>query len=519
MNLIFDKRIISWFLFYLINHGLIALIPNAVYWDDWYIYEMPPESILGRFDQINSLFNVFGLLHITMLQIGPILYKYLSFFLMFAAGLLLDKICTRTLSSIGYSKQAANSISYVIVLLFLVLPFNLARPLLIIFPSLLFYFTFFLAWRLIDRSIILAVGLFFFSFEINSMLVFYCVPIADLYLRKVGKISAQGIILFAKRNWIFLLLPFIYFAIKITWFKPYGLYENYNNDFEIIKIIKSSLLQFANIFDVQINLGLLILAFFISTTLLRKKFNTFIVDVSSSTKWYLAGIFAFIAATFPYWILGRVPTFNLWSSRHQLLMPLSIAIILTAIIIRKGSGLYQKSILIIFVSVSMAYNLSAYIDYFIDWQKQSQLIRLLSKDQRVKDGSLIIFSDESLDKNYLNRHYAVYEWNGLLERAFSDQKRLGINISDIDRYLKGGLDWYISSQFKASDFDVNKDKIAVLVKISDSRKDTRELGFKLDKSEKFFDQLFGWAYPKFEIKTECTVRDPLLGYRNATQCP
>ncbi len=62
------------------------------------MYAMPPESILGRFDQINSLFNVFGLLHITMLQIGPLLYKYLGFFLMFTSGLLLDKICTRTLS-------------------------------------------------------------------------------------------------------------------------------------------------------------------------------------------------------------------------------------------------------------------------------------------------------------------------------------------------------------------------------------------------------------------------------------
>lgn len=516
--MIFDKRIISWFVFYTINHGLIALIPNALYWDDWYLYKMPPEIILNRFDQINSPFNVIGLLHTTMLQYGPILYKYLAFSLLFISGLLLDKINIRTLSAIGYSKQSAYSISYVIVLLFLVLPFNMARPLLIIFPSILVYFIFFLAWRMLDRHRILAAGLFFFSFEVNSMLVFYFVPLADLYLRTVGKISVQRTTLFAKRNWLFIILPFLYFAIKTIWFKPYGLYENYNNDFEVIKLLKSSMLQFANVFDVQINLGILILAFLINGLLLSKKTYIFTADVKCSTRWYLVGLFVFVAACFPYWMLGRVPTFNLWSSRHQLLIPLSIAIILTTIVIRKGNGLHQKAILIIFVSLSMAYNLNAYISYYVDWNKQVQLIRLLSKDQKIKDGSLIIFSDESLEKNYLNRNYAIYEWNGLLERAFSDQKRLGINVSDVERYLKGGLDWYVSSQFKAGDFDAKKDKVAVLVKIYDTRKDSRELGFKLDRSEKFLDQLFGWAYPKFAIKTECSFRDPILGYRNAGQC-
>jgi hypothetical protein len=278
------------------------------------------------------------------------------------------------------------------------------------------------------------------------------------------------------------------------------------------------MLQLANIFDVQTNIGLLIFALLICIFLLRRNKNILAGMKFCSAKWYVAGLFVFIAACFPYWLLGRVPTFNVWSSRHQLLIPLSIAIILTTVIIRQRNRFYQKSLLIFFASISMAYNLNAYISYYVDWEKQLQLIELFSKNKAIKDASLVIFTDESVNKNYLNRDYAVYEWNGLLEMAFGDQKHLGINSFDIDRYLQGGLDWYALPSFKAGGFDKKNDQKAVLVTIYDVRKDTRELGFKLDRSEKILDQLFGWARPKFGIKTECSNKNPNYNYKNIIQC-
>lgn len=512
------KRIISLLIFYVINHGLIVFFPNALFWDDWYINRVSPADILIRLDQINLPFRSLGLLHSTLIQYGPIAYKYLGFILMFIAGLLLDGIIKRTLTSIGYTYQAATSIAYIIVLLFLVLPFNSARPLLIIFPYLLSYFLFFLAWRLIDRAYFIAALLFMISFETNSMLVFYIVPIADLYLRTIKDINIKGAVHFTRRNWLLLVLPVLYFSIRQIWFKPYGLYENYNQDFGIIKIIKSPILQAANIFDVQINIGLFIIALLICIILLRKNKNILLYIPTCSIKWYLVGLFVFISACFPYWIIGRVPTFNVWSSRHQLLIPLSIAIILTTIMIRERNKYYQKSLLILFVCISMTYNLNTYIGYYVDWEKQLQLIKLFRENKVIKDGSLIIFTDESINKNYLNREYAVYEWNGILEMAFGDQKRLGIKTSEVNRYLQGGLDGYITTDFKASDFNKLKDQKAVLVTIYDTRNDTRELGFKLDRSERFLDQLFGWARPKFQIKTECVDKNSSFGYRNLSQC-
>ena len=77
------------FLCYLAAHGGILLIPNAIYWDDWTLWNTEPATILDSFRQLGSPFNFFGYLHVAMLAIGPWAYRVLTFFLMYASGLLL----------------------------------------------------------------------------------------------------------------------------------------------------------------------------------------------------------------------------------------------------------------------------------------------------------------------------------------------------------------------------------------------------------------------------------------------
>lgn len=493
--------------FYLIAHGFIIFIPDAVYWDDWFIYRMPSEEIISRFEQMNLPLNYVSKLHIFLVQSGVATYKYLTLILMFATGLLLDSILIRTFVASGKDQISAKAYSLVIVLLFLILPFNLARPLLIIFPYTLNYFIFFLAWYLIDKRTIIAAVLFMISFNVNSLLVFFAIPIIDLYFRKNHTIQIKGIVIFIKKYCLLIILPLVYFASKKLWFSPYGMYKGYNEDFNFLKVIKAPILQVANLFEANISLGLCALMLLVSASLINR-FEFAANQAKTNVKlWILAGCVILIAGGFPYWLLGRVPTFNAWSSRHQLLMPLGAAVLLAGIILTRSSHSARKYLFIMIASVSLTYDIESYVSYYADWQKQKQLIALFKDNKEIEHASLIIFEDQSRSKNYQHREYAVHEWNGLLENAFGDQKRLGININETGRYLSGDLNWNIAKMFKAGDYLHQQDEQAVLVTIKDSLQDTRELGFKTDRAEKFSDQLLGWIRPKFEITTVCVRKN------------
>jgi hypothetical protein len=123
------------------------------------------------------MLNFFGYLHLGLLAIGPWIYKILTFVLMFSSGMLLNKI-------IGRHQSIDKNTRFFIVLLFFILPLNVAQVAMIVFPYTLCYFLFFLAWALMDRHRILALIIFFISFNTNSLLVFYAVPFVDMLYRK-----------------------------------------------------------------------------------------------------------------------------------------------------------------------------------------------------------------------------------------------------------------------------------------------------------------------------------------------
>ena len=83
-----------WALFwtYLIAHGGILFLPNAIYWDDWTLVNVGRHNILGAFEQAGAFLNVTGYMHVGMLSAGPILYRLSTFTLLLANGYLLRQI-------------------------------------------------------------------------------------------------------------------------------------------------------------------------------------------------------------------------------------------------------------------------------------------------------------------------------------------------------------------------------------------------------------------------------------------
>ncbi len=445
-------------IFYLIAHGGILLIPNTVYWDGWVLARSSPEVIFDKFSQAGSMFNFHGYLHVAMLKFGPWLYRVLTFCLMFIAGLLLDGVIKHHVKILPESR-------FFIVLLFLVLPFNIARISLIVFPYTTCYLLFFLAWRLMDRFRLLALFLFFLSFNTNSLLVFYAVPIFENYYRKCGLKNMRLVVRYIDENIYFILLPFVYYALKVYFFSPSGLYQGYNENYTLLNLIPTVKAQVYDASRIEINVFLCFL-FTISSLFLIKNTSFFSDNKvrGLGSKLLVLGLFVFLLSVFPYWILGHEPTFYGWKSRHQLLMPLGSALIIVGFLsnINKRFRIILMSFV---VGTSLALNVSNYFSLFVDSQKQQKLIQQFSQNEDLRQAGLVIVDDRTVDLNAIKRRYRFYEWNGMLAEAFGDEKRFAITQSKLEEYVAGGFDIYFSNHYNAGLFRRDSGLPSMVVRI------------------------------------------------------
>jgi hypothetical protein len=466
--------------FYLLAHGGLLLVSNSIYWDDWLLYRTEPSVILDTFKQTGSMFNVAAYMHIGLIKIGPWIYRILTLILMFTAGLFLNSVLKRY-------KNINESTRFFIVLMFLILPFNIGRVALIDFGYSLCYFLFFLAWMLMDRFRFLSLILFFISFNTNSLLVFFAVPFFDMLYRKGCLTSWKNTLRCFPKHIDYVLLPFIYFYIKTQHFKPSGLYENYNETYDIQNLITSPLSQLVDLFRLHISIGLAGVFFIISFYVLKKFFISAEKKQCNLIDLFFIGVLIFILGAFPYWILGHVPTFSEWTSRHQLLLPLGSSLILVA------TWLYLKESLVFFsaiIGLSLAFNVAAYKDLFFDWQKQKQLIELFSLNSEIENARLIVIDDQTTGMNALARGYRFYEWNAIFYQAFGDQKRFGISQAKLPEYLAGQpYDDHFFWLYKAKSFKENSQLKFLRVRID------------LVVPNEFKERLVNKMFPQFSITT------------------
>ena len=440
------------FVFYFIAQGGILLIPNAIFWDDWSLYGVSSQAIYKTFDMAGSVLNIAGHVHVAMLAIGPWLYRVLTFVLMFASGLLLWQILKR-------QPWISIDVRYAIVLLFLVLPLNAARAALIAFPGRTGYFLFFLAWYFLGKNRILALGLFFLSFNINSMLVFYALPMAEWYFRDGNRLKLITAWRWTIRRIDFVILPFVFWFIKTAYFKPHGDYAGYNEDFTFKPLITGPLYMGYDLAGLEIRAGLLIILLVFVYSFIKK---SSLDDRNYQIRILVVGVAAFVAAVFPYLIVGHVPIFDGWVSRHQLLMPLGTALLLVWLLMRIPFEI-RRGALILLVASSLALNLQIYFAFYQDWGKQQELVSLFSQNEQIRAARLVVFDDRT--ENALKRRYRFYEWNGLMKLAYGDETRFGLARQDLDLYLREGSERYFTDSYSAKDHVRESNPKEAIVKI------------------------------------------------------
>lgn len=431
---------------YLLAMSLSVFFLNAVYWDDWELFNTDDSVILEIFRQAGVIGNWVGYLHVAMLKIGPPLYRITVLVFGYLCGVLLWKL-------LGTIKGLVDEEKFWIAALFLVLPLNPARFALINALTFLCLFSFFLAWYvfvarrgMIFRGISLA--LFLFSFNLNSLLVFYFLPLAHsvwLYAEP----RWESVLRWCRKNALFICAPVFFFWFQKHFFVPYGMSENYNT------------ISFGLIERVLLPLPVMAIVFYgVNRWMGGWKTNRWMLFV-------FVGAFATWLAIFPYEAVGKSPSFNDWASRFQVLMPLGVALLLTGIGLLLGN-------LRRFCGMAMIVSIACCIYFMgaltVDWWKQQEVIKLLAQSPEVKSARTIVFVDEAKEFNAFGRKYRFYEYNGWLRLAFGEETRFAVNDFELEgeapKHLPDSFRKYATTRLAAGDYIWSAPDLMVTIRFS-----------------------------------------------------
>jgi hypothetical protein len=444
---------------YMISHGWLLYLGEAVYWDDWSLIGASSEQIFNTFSEAGSFFNFGGWLHFTLLNFGPFIYKALTLPIFFYTGILVYKITARDI--------CGNGVEFWVSLLYLISPLYIGRVVLIDFPYTLSVLFFYMGWWAIPNNRLISLTLFFLSFNTQSLLVFYCIPMYFM-LRKV---SQRNFLKYIVKNLDFFTLPFIWFLLKNIFYKPFGNYSGYNENFDLRNLISAPYLQLRDFYDflyshLYSKLSILLIFIFLICIILVTFWNHDIKEnKNQSWKIFLFGVLSLWCGLFPYWILGHVPTFDGWTSRHQLLMPLGCSLIIVGFLglirLTNYSFLTQKVPLGIIISSCFIINFNHYQDLRKEWETQINIINFLKSSPIVRESTLILFDNRGFKA--FDQRYAFYEWNGILHQAIPiNRDKFGIEIDELGLYQDGKFDKEFKRFFITQNHIKSVDKVAVV---------------------------------------------------------
>ena len=422
-----NKNYLNLFFIYSISHFWIIFLGKSLYWDDWFFFNIGSENIYNSLIMLGapirgSILNFF-------FPYGLTLMRFITFILFYTNAIFIDKILERI-------KIVNENNRFIFCVLFLVTPFYLSRITFSVFPYTLCLFLFFFAWFIYPRNKVFSLLLFFISFSTNSLLVFYGLPILEIILTK-NPFNKKSIFIFFKKNLFLLILPFLYYFIKISFFRPYGLFSGYNENFNFKFLFTIPFYQINDALNFKSSLILFIpLIVLIFTYIFYKyipiKFSQ--DDKKYSREIFILGILSLFLGLFPYWILGHFPSFNYLSlTRHQLLMPLGIGLIYTSILSRFEIG-SRRVLLSLVVTISIIINQTTYFALIKDHEKQLEIISQLSNLPINENTDFVIFDDATKEDNAFNRQYRFYEWQGILNSAYPKKDQIiALEESDLPR--------------------------------------------------------------------------------------
>ena len=409
---------------YVVSYGLILTFLSSYFWDDWVIYYRKSDHAIEQALRIRGDWPTRAFFESTILGSRPELFKILTLVAYFAAAWLLFHI----LSTLNFLK---NNQVRLITVLFLILPINSARVAMVDFAYACSLLLFFWAWFLLVKKSIWykdfsAVVLFILSFGATaSLLVFLLVPCAHiLYLRLHDSSSGRS------RTWLSTLVIFL--MSPVFWFLDRRFNSPQGPYLAMYSLQKSGVLRAS----ILLLIACIVLLWFIkvgSNDLTEKSRNLLIslgivLVIIGAAPYIVAGHLVDVSE----WMFNFVPRASDWSSRHQLLLGLGLAVVIVGILGELESR-FKRNLVFAITGICVLLNMTFMHAYFLDSLKQDQIIDSIKQNTDLSVSKVIMIDDQAERFNARGRFVRYYEWDSMFASAYgNDSKHTISGLSYVD---------------------------------------------------------------------------------------
>ena len=406
---------------YIIAFGFSFGFLNSYFWDDWYTYFDQSASDI-RSNTVISGFNPMRLVLEGFLneKFFPG-FRILIFFFYPSAAFALHQVL-KTKNYLNFFEVRA------ITLFFLLAPVNSARAAVMLFMYTSCMCAFFVAWWLYNSKSnalfrLLSIALFLYSFDTASFIPFMSVPIAFTYLD--SRILRNSNFEWIKSNFLLIIIG------PLFWFLEPILNPNLDPIRDAYYQPKVSGIIRAIVYLLPL-LAIALWGFVV------RKWN---YASHRGHVQFILGLFTCWLAIFPYvalghfanlnsMIVGFVPNLSDWDSRHQLLLPLGIALILVGFMNYLDSIKTQKLVVGVAILFSLL-NFTFTQEYYFDALKQQQIIRALSENTQLDSFERLLIEDDALRFNARGRSIRTYEWDRIISANTSGSNKL----TEVSRFI------------------------------------------------------------------------------------
>ncbi len=430
----------------------VALLDLGIFWDDWSIYNASENSIRTQFDGTGLLY--LARFHMILQQTSEpaLMYNIVTFVLEAMSILMLY----RTFSALGF----ARSFFSWLILFFAVMPFYSANNTMICLPYDLHLCLFYLGFLCLvldsnlPRNWLRSTALlsFILSFLINSLLVYYLIPMAVLYylqdrvpIRSYRKLlDPRRVLYFIRMNIDYIAVPVVFIFIKMKWLKPTGIFADMNYNQVSGRLLLTSLLKcfiaiktsFIGLFSSVMQsfldasyigifgllVGMVFLYFFLKKnqpsgqmqTIKRKRWN----------QTFVLGLVIFLIGAYPYFVVLKTPLMEGFESRHQLLLPLGASMMVVSLIHVCMRISLVKMTLLLTVIAMMVTSIRFDFQYCKSWFKQESMIHEIRINPIRQMANTYIFLDDFQTWNVDEEGMSLIALNGIMKYALENEENL-----------------------------------------------------------------------------------------------
>jgi hypothetical protein len=394
---------------YTISWGWLFIVRNSYWVDDWTLFGNPK---VAAEDGRSLGYPPWMEINQFLLKVaGVSSFRFLTFIIFFGVTVSIFSI-TGKLLFITLLQRRVQAI------FFLVLPFYTARVTLMTAHYTEALGLFFVAWFLLvnyksPKSRLASYLLFFLSFQMFTLLVFFLLPVMHLFILENGR-NFQKCLIFLKSKAIFISLPVIYWVLR-------ALYWPGSREYHVITSRKiDGFVKFLFLCLVIVCLSVLI---YWKSRGSRKK----------SALLFQCGLIALFLGYAPYVFFGLVGNgFDVpityfiilvgrsdWYSRHQILQSLGFSLALVGLIglLPRMSAKFASTLVASVMVISVIFNALFGFEYVVDYQKQIQIVAELKISGQSSERSEIQIIDQTVFLNARQRSYRERDWLGLIGLA------------------------------------------------------------------------------------------------------